>query len=52
MPINYKDAGVDVANGQKEVELIKKLVEKTQSENVLSKSKQSSCNLNIEFDGW
>lgn len=37
MPINYKDAGVDVANGQKEVEFIKKLVEKTQSENVLSK---------------
>lgn len=37
MPIKYKDAGVDVANGQKEVELIKKLVEKTQSENVLSK---------------
>ena len=37
MPINYKDAGVDVDNGQKEVELIKKLVEKTQSENVLSK---------------
>lgn len=37
MPINYKDAGVDVENGQKEVELIKKLVEKTQSENVLSK---------------
>lgn len=37
MPINYKDAGVDVANGQEEVELIKKLVEKTQSENVLSK---------------
>lgn len=37
MPINYKDVGVDVANGQKEVELIKKLVEKTQSENVLSK---------------
>lgn len=37
MPINYKYAGVDVANGQKEVELIKKLVEKTQSENVLSK---------------
>ena len=37
MPINYKDAGVDVANGQKEVKLIKKLVEKTQSENVLSK---------------
>ena len=37
MPINYKDAGVDVANGQKEVELIKKIVEKTQSENVLSK---------------
>lgn len=37
MPINYKDAGVDVANGQKEVELIKNLVEKTQSENVLSK---------------
>ena len=37
MPINYKDAGVDVANGQKEVELIKKLVEKTQSENVLIK---------------
>lgn len=37
MPINYKDAGVDVANGQKEVELIKKLIEKTQSENVLSK---------------
>lgn len=37
MPINYKDAGVDVANGQKEVELIKKLVEETQSENVLSK---------------
>lgn len=37
MPINYKDAGVDVANGQKEVELIKRLVEKTQSENVLSK---------------
>lgn len=37
MPINYKDAGVDVDNGQKEVELIKNLVEKTQSENVLSK---------------
>lgn len=37
MPINYKDAGVDVANGQKEVGLIKNLVEKTQSENVLSK---------------
>lgn len=37
MPINYKDVGVDVANGQKEVELIKNLVEKTQSENVLSK---------------
>ena len=37
MPINYKDAGVDVANGQKEVELIKNLVEKTQSKNVLSK---------------
>lgn len=37
MPINYKDAGVNVANGQKEVELIKKLVEKTQSKNVLSK---------------
>lgn len=37
MLINYKDAGVDVANGQKEVELIKNLVEKTQSENVLSK---------------
>lgn len=37
MPINYKDAGVDVESGQKEVELIKKLVEKTQSKNVLSK---------------
>lgn len=37
MPINYKDAGVDVANGQKEVELIKNLVEKTRSKNVLSK---------------
>lgn len=37
MPINYKDAGVDVENGQKEVELIKNLVEKTQSKNVLSK---------------
>ena len=28
MPINYKDAGVDVANGQKEVELIKKSIRK------------------------
>ena len=37
MPINYKDAGVDVESGQKEVELIKNLVEKTQSKNVLSK---------------
>ena len=37
MPINYKDAGVDVENGQKEVELIKNIVEKTQSKNVLSK---------------
>ena len=37
MPINYKDAGVDVENGQKEVELIKSIVEKTQSKNVLSK---------------
>ncbi|MFR2717298.1 MAG: hypothetical protein ACLTA5_08680 [Anaerococcus obesiensis] len=36
MPINYKDAGVDVDNGQKKSN-IKKLVEKTQSENVLSK---------------
>ena len=36
MPINYKDAGVDVASGQKEVELIKNLVKKTQSKNVLS----------------
>lgn len=37
MPINYKDAGVDVASGQKEVELIKNVVESTHSENVLSK---------------
>ena len=37
MPINYKDAGVNVENGQKEVELIKNIVEKTQSKNVLSK---------------
>ncbi|WP_276876873.1 phosphoribosylformylglycinamidine cyclo-ligase [Anaerococcus hydrogenalis] len=37
MSINYKDAGVDVENGQKEVELIKSIVEKTQSKNVLSK---------------
>lgn len=37
MSINYKDAGVNVENGQKEVELIKNIVEKTQSKNVLSK---------------
>ena len=48
MPINYKDAGVDVANGQKEVELIKKLVEKTQSENVLSKLGEFSGLFSLE----
>ena len=37
MSINYKDAGVNVENGQKEVELIKNIVESTQSKNVLSK---------------
>ena len=37
MSINYKDAGVNVENGQREVELIKNIVEKTQSKNVLSK---------------
>lgn len=37
MPINYKDAGVDVAEGQREVELIKNVVESTHSKNVLSK---------------
>ena len=37
MSINYKDADVNVENGQKEVELIKNIVEKTQSKNVLSK---------------
>lgn len=37
MPINYKDAGVDVFKGQKEVELIKKVVENTHSKEVLSK---------------
>lgn len=36
MAINYKDAGVDVDAGQKEVELIKSIVAKTQSKDVLS----------------
>lgn len=36
MSINYKDAGVDVAAGQKEVKLIKSIVEKTHDKNVLS----------------
>lgn len=36
MAINYKDAGVDVDAGQREVDLIKDVVKKTQSKNVLS----------------
>ena len=36
MAINYKDAGVDVDAGQKEVELIKSIVSRTQSKDVLS----------------
>ncbi|MGI5948912.1 phosphoribosylformylglycinamidine cyclo-ligase [Peptoniphilus sp.] len=36
MAINYKDAGVDVDAGQREVDLIKDIVKKTQSKNVLS----------------
>ncbi|NMW84363.1 phosphoribosylformylglycinamidine cyclo-ligase [Peptoniphilus sp. AGMB00490] len=36
MAINYKDAGVDVDAGQREVELIKNIVAKTQSKDVLS----------------
>ena len=36
MAINYKDAGVDVDAGQREVELIKSIVAKTQSKDVLS----------------
>ncbi|MDY3006678.1 phosphoribosylformylglycinamidine cyclo-ligase [Anaerococcus porci] len=37
MPISYKDSGVDVAQGHKEIELIKNIVESTHSKNVLSK---------------
>lgn len=37
MSINYKDSGVDVEAGQREVELIKHIVEKTHDSNVLSK---------------
>lgn len=36
MSINYKDAGVDVDAGQREVKLIKDIVENTHSKNVLS----------------
>jgi len=36
MSINYKDAGVDTDAGQREVELIKNVVKKTQSKDVLS----------------
>ena len=36
MAINYKDAGVDVDAGQREVELIKSIVAKTQLKDVLS----------------
>ena len=36
MAINYKNAGVDVDAGQREVELIKSIVAKTQSKDVLS----------------
>ncbi len=37
MSINYKDSGVDVEAGQREVKLIKNIVEKTHDSNVLSK---------------
>lgn len=37
MSINYKDSGVDVEAGQREVELIKHIVENTHDSNVLSK---------------
>lgn len=37
MSINYKDSGVDVEAGQREVKLIKNIVEKTHDTNVLSK---------------
>ena len=37
MSINYKDSGVDVEAGQREVQLIKSIVEQTHDQNVLSK---------------
>ncbi|MET3616911.1 phosphoribosylformylglycinamidine cyclo-ligase [Peptoniphilus olsenii] len=51
MAINYKDAGVDVDAGQREVDLIKDIVKKTQSKNVLSALGGFSGLFNLDLDG-
>ena len=51
MAINYKNAGVDVDAGQREVELIKSIVKKTQSKDVLSSLGGFSGLLNLDLDG-
>ena len=50
MAINYKNAGVDVDAGQKEVELIKGIVKKTQSKDVLSSLGGFSGLFNLDLD--
>ena len=51
MAINYKNAGVDVDAGQREVELIKGIVKKTQSRDVLSSLGGFSGLFNLDLDG-
>lgn len=51
MAINYKDAGVDVDAGQREVDLIKDIVKETQSKNVLSALGGFSGLFNLDLDG-
>lgn len=51
MAINYKDAGVDVDAGQREVDLIKDIVKKTQSKDVLSSIGGFSGLFNLDLEG-
>lgn len=50
MAINYKDAGVDVDAGQREVDLIKDIVKKTQSKDVLSSIGGFSGLFNLDLE--
>ncbi len=50
MAINYKDAGVDVDAGQREVDLIKDIVKKTQSKDVISSIGGFSGLFNLDLE--